>query len=86
MSVDESTIVKRTRNVRSDFSSSETAQPKTKKGNAVEETNSVDEILNLTLDNFWITLVEFKKLIEYNQQRIINSIIAEKKQLIPTGN
>jgi hypothetical protein len=60
--------------------------PKPKKGNAVEETNSVDKVSNLTLDNFWITLVEFKKLTEYNQQRIINSIIAEKKQLIPTGS
>jgi hypothetical protein len=85
MSVDESTIVKRTRNVLSDSSSSGTAQPKTKKRNAVEETNSVDEVSNLTLDNFWITLVEFKKLTEYNQQKIINSIIAEKKQLIPSG-
>jgi hypothetical protein len=46
-------------------SSSETAQPKTKKGNAAEETNSVDEVSNLKLDNLWITLDEFKKLTEY---------------------
>jgi hypothetical protein len=59
MSVDEP--IKRTRNVLSDFSSSETAQLKTKKGNAVEETNSDDEVSNLTLDNFWITLVESNK-------------------------
>jgi hypothetical protein len=74
MSVDELTIIKRTRNVLSDTSSSETAQPKTKKGNAVEETNSED----LTLDEYRITWVEFEKLNEYNQQRIMNSIIAEK--------
>jgi hypothetical protein len=63
---------------------SETIQPKTKKANAVEETNSEDEIPIQELDNFWITLVEFKKLTEHNQQKIINSTIAEKKQLIPT--
>jgi hypothetical protein len=70
MSIDEPTIIKRTRNVLSDSSSSETAQPKTKKGNAVEETNSADEVSNLTLDDYRITRV--------NHQRIINSIFAAK--------
>jgi regulator of replication initiation timing len=54
MSVDELTIIKRIRNVLSDSSWSETAQSKTKKGNAVEETNSEDELSNLTLDGFRI--------------------------------
>jgi hypothetical protein len=78
MSVDEPTIIKRTRNVLSNSSSSETAQPKTKKGNAVEETNSEDKVSNLKLDNVRITRVEFEKLTEYNQQSIINSIIKLK--------
>jgi hypothetical protein len=78
MSVDESTIVKRTRNVLSDSSSSETAQPKTKKENAVQETNSEDEVSNLTLEGFRITRVEFEKLTEYNKQSIISSIIKVK--------
>jgi hypothetical protein len=52
MSVDEPTIIKRTRNILSISSSSETAQPKTKKGNVVEETKSVDEVSNLTLDGY----------------------------------
>jgi hypothetical protein len=64
MSVDESTIIKRTRNVLSYFSSSETAQSKTKKGNAVEKTSSEGELSNLTLDDFRITPVEFEKLPE----------------------
>jgi stress-induced morphogen len=78
MSVDETTIIKRTRNALSDSSLSETVQLKTKKGHAVKETNSEDEVSNLTLDDYRITRVEFEKLNEYNQQRIINSIIAEK--------
>jgi hypothetical protein len=61
MSVDEPTIIKRIRNVLSDSSSSKTAQPKTRKGNAVEETNSEDEVSKLTLDDYRITWVEFEK-------------------------
>jgi hypothetical protein len=80
MSIDEPTIIKRTKNVLSDSESSEMAQPKTTKGNAVEDTNSEDEVSNLTLDDYSITSVEFEKLNEYHQQRIINSIIAEKTQ------
>jgi outer membrane PBP1 activator LpoA protein len=66
ISVDEPTIIKRTRNVLSNSPSSETAQPKTK-GNAVEETNSEDEESNPMLDNVRITRVKFEKLTEYNQ-------------------
>jgi hypothetical protein len=80
MSVDEPTIIKRTRNVLSDSSSSETAQPKTKKGNAVEKTNSEDEVSNLMLDNFRITLVEFEKLTEYYKQRTSTQSSKEKTQ------
>jgi stress-induced morphogen len=71
MSIDEPTIIKRTRNVLSDSELSEMAQLKTKKGNAVEETT-------LMLADYRIMQVEFEKLNKYNQQRIINSIIAEK--------
>jgi hypothetical protein len=55
MGVDDPTIIKRTRNVLSDSSLSGTAQLKTKKGNAEEETNSENEVSNLTLDGFRIT-------------------------------
>jgi hypothetical protein len=82
MSVDEITIIKRTRNVLSDSSSSETTQPKTKKGNAEEETNSENEVSNLTLDGFRITRVEFEKLTEHHKQSIINSVIKVKNTTV----
>jgi hypothetical protein len=67
-----------TRNVLSGSSSSETAQTTIKKRKAAQETNTEDEVSNLTLDGFRITRVEFEKLSEYNKQSIINSIIKVK--------